>query len=231
MPDSAFFDFVVNLVKLGGLGVGALIFVMAFLILFRNQAATPGMEKLRLSFLRFGFAFAALALTTSVVTQLVTSSRPSGKIRLGVTISPDFGEAKLPPPVLLLMPGGTPINPNTATEISSDTTLAIQVRGIVESVKGLESSSQTLLATNQKLTEAIDKSSQVVHEVSAANPPASTAAAAMTQIPVLSKVELANIKVTQNQISTGLAAGRFKEAAIASTALHSMTANARGLDK
>src|SRR5437899_3063238 len=174
MPDPGFFTFVVNLVKLGGLGVGALIFVMVFLILFRNQAAAEGTARLRTSFLRWGAVFAILALVASSATELSQSLRPSSKIRLGVTISPDFAEAKLPPPQLILMPSGTTLQPNTSTEIQGDSTLNIQVRGIVESVKGLAQSSQTLLATNQTLTAALDQSSQAVHQADAASPSAPT---------------------------------------------------------
>ena len=65
MPDPGFFTFVVNLVKLGGLGVGALIFVMVFLILLRNQPADERTAKLRTGFLQWGAVFAILALVAS----------------------------------------------------------------------------------------------------------------------------------------------------------------------
>lgn len=231
MPDPAFFDFVVNLVKLGGLGVGALIFVLAFLILFRNQAASADMARLRLSFLRWGFAFAVVALASSTATDLAATLRPASHVRLGVTISPDFAEAKLPPPQLYLMPAGTPLQPNTATDIKGDATLSIQVRGIVESVKGLSQSSETLLATNRQLTDALDKSSQVVEQAKSGPTPTPAASATLSQIPVLKQQELMQMKAAQSNIAAGLSTGDFKAAASNSVALNRLAVAAPGLRK
>ena len=231
MPDPNFFNFVINLVKLGGLGVGALIFVMAFLILFRNQAASTDMAAFRLSFLRWGFAFAVLALVASSATDLVTALRPSSSVKLGVTISPDFAEAKLPQPEIYLMPAGTLVKPNTPVDLQGSETLSIQVHGIVASVQGLAQSSETLLATNQKLTDAIDKSSQLVQDAAVSGAPPQAKVEALAQMPVLRTDELARIRTAQAQISTGLSTGNFAAAARNSTALHAITASSQGLNK
>jgi len=125
MPDQGFLDFVVNLVKLGGLGIGALIFVLVFLILFRNQPADAQTAKLRVRFLTWGASFAVVALAASTATTLLQgrSSAPS-TYRLGITLSPSFEEAQLPSPDIVLMPAGKHLKPDEAVEVTSDATLA-----------------------------------------------------------------------------------------------------------
>ena len=214
MPQQGFLDFVVNLVKLGGLGVGALIFVMVFIILFRNQKADAANARLRSQFLSWGAGFAVLALITSTVTTLVQArANPAKPVLLGVTISPDFGEAKLPPPELFLMPAGTPVKPNGQVTIDHDATLAIQVKGIVQGVQALNQSSEQLLQANQTLTAALAPPAPVAGQPT---PPAAVP-------PAISAPEIASLKAAQETVRSSLAAGDFKAAAANSVKMQSIT--------
>jgi hypothetical protein len=213
MPQQGFLDFVVNLVKLGGLGLGALIFVLVFIILFRNQKADAANARLRSQFLRWGAGFAILALITSTVTTVIQSrSNPAKPVLLGVTISPDFGEAKLPPPELFLMPAGTPVKPNGQVTIDHDATLSIQVRGIVQGVQALNQSSERLLQANQTLTAALTPPAPVAGQPT---PPVAP--------PAISAPEIASLKAAQETVRSSLAAGDFKAAAANSVKMQSIT--------
>ena len=206
MPDASFFNFVVELVKLGGLGIGALIFVLVFIILFRNQAPDPATAKLRSQFLLLGSSFALVALVASTATSLlrpaVAAAAPA-KFKLGITLSPDFGEAKLPNPEFRLMPAGVPVLEGQAVEIGSDSTLDIKVRGIVSSVQALSKSSENLLQTNQQLTQAVEAAIRPT-------PPGASAPAPIT-LP-----QIQQLKNSQEEIRRNIVTGDFNAAAISS---------------
>jgi hypothetical protein len=222
MPNQGFFDFVVNLVKLGGLGLGALIFVLVFIILFRNQPADRDTAKLRGGFLAWGSSFAIVALAASTVTSLAQNrAGPTSTYRLGVTLSPSFEDAQLPSPDLILMPAGKRIKPDEAVELASDATLAIQVRGIVQSVNALKNSSTEILKTNQTLTAALQKSA-----TEASTPPSSGAPAVAVMAAPISVMELKNIQQTQSVIGSSLARGDFRSAATNSAKMRAMTSSA-----
>jgi hypothetical protein len=222
MPNQGFLDFVVNLVKLGGLGLGALIFVLVFIILFRNQPADRETAKLRVRFLAWGSSFAIVALAATTVTSLFQNrSGPASTYRLGVTLSPSFEDAQLPSPDLILMPAGKRIKPDEAVDMVGDATLAIQVRGIVQNVNALKNSSTEMLKTNETLTAALQKSAtDASAPVVSGGPPVPVKAAP------ISVTELRNIAQAQSVIKSSLARGDFRSAAANSAKMRILTSSA-----
>jgi len=204
VPDASFLNFVVELVKLGGLGIGALIFVLVFIILFRNQPADAATARLRSQFLIWGGSFALIALIVSTATSLLRPAEAApAKFRLGITLSPDFSEAKLPNPEFRLMPSGVKVQEGQPIEIGADSTLDIKVRGIVSSVQALSKSSENLLQTNQQLTQAVE----------AAIKPASAGTSAA---PPITLPQIQELKNSQEETHKKIIAGDFNAAAISS---------------
>jgi len=205
VPDASFFNFVVELVKLGGLGIGALIFVLVFIILFRNQPADAATARLRSQFLIWGGSFALIALIVSTATSLLRPAAAApAKFKLGITLSPDFSEAKLPSPQFRLMPSGVAVQEGQAVEIGSDSTLDIKVKGIVASVQALSKSSENLLQTNQQLTQAVEAAIKPT-------PAGGTSAPAPMTLP-----QIQELKNSQEETRKRIVAGDFHAAAISS---------------
>ena len=223
MPNNEFLDFVVNLVKLGGLGVGALIFVLVFIILFKNDQTTPAGSDLRKKYLIFGSLFAVVALLATTATDVFVASRKPGSVKLGVTIAPDFDEARLPPPKLRILPAGTIVTPDGSVTLTGDSTLTIQIKGLVDSVKYLSESSKKLLETNQTLTTAIEKSSRAAEILTDApqktRPEISAAASA---IPTLDPADIEKLRASQILLRGQLDKGDFAGVARSSNIMKSV---------
>src|SRR5512138_1060644 len=91
---SSLSDFVLNAVQLGALGFGAVLFVMVFLILIRNQAPPdPSTARLRTAFLYMGTAAFLVACAVQLIT-LYATPKPTGAYRMSVAFAPELDVAK-----------------------------------------------------------------------------------------------------------------------------------------
>ncbi len=113
---SGLFDTIVKLVNVGFAGVGVVVLLLVFIILFRGKPADTGTRKLQNRFLTLGMAFAFFCGVLSVVAPLL-APRPqaaSGKPReMLLSFSPRFETEGLTKPSITL-PDGRTVAPGTS---------------------------------------------------------------------------------------------------------------------
>src|SRR5437899_11761965 len=97
-------DFVIKAIQLGFLGFGALLFVMVFIILFRNQPADAKTARLRSTFLWLGFASFVLAGIAQLATPILAPKPAAGPYEVAVAFSPKLSAAQLPEPTMTVLP-------------------------------------------------------------------------------------------------------------------------------
>ena len=200
-----FFDTVVKLVQLGGLGVGALIFLFVFILLFRNQPVDAPTAHLRGRFLYLGTAFAVLALAASLLqVVLVRPAATAGS--LVVTYSPKLRSAGLPTPDMVLLGSGTPqpVAEDAQIAITSGATLKISADDLIDQarkVKSAQEIAKTLVAAN---TVTSAPAPTPAPDIAASPSPLPTVAA-----PDVSIRDLRQLKQLQTSTATSLARGDF----------------------
>lgn len=138
-------DFVIKLVQLGFIGLAGLLFVLSFLILWKNQQADEGMAKFRMAFLIIGF----LSVLVSAGVQILPS-----KATTSVTFSPDLGVAGLSVPGIRLLPTGSAVNPDQEFTLPSGATIAIRADKLLAEAKQLQATSQQLTQVATTLAAA-----------------------------------------------------------------------------
>jgi len=154
---SSLTDFVLKAVQLGFLGFGAALFVMVFIILFRNQKpADASTAKLRMRFLTFGVAAFAFAGISQLVAPLIAPA-PSRAYKLSVTFAPQLDVNKLPEPSMIVLPANVKIAQNAPFDVKQDATLAIGIDGILQQVRSLKNTTDALSASNQELSSQVVK--------------------------------------------------------------------------
>ena len=208
-----FFDTVVKLVQLGGLGVGALIFLFVFILLFRNQPVDAPTAVLRGRFLYLGTAFAVLALAASLL-QLVLVRPAATAGSLVVTYSPKLRSAGLPTPDMVLLGSGTPqsVVEDAQIAITSGATLKISADDLIDQarkVKSAQAIAETLVAANTVASAAAP--------TPATAPTPGAVPTAVT--PDVSTRDLHQLKQLQTSAATSLARGDFVAAERASSQL------------
>ena len=156
---NTFLGTVVKLVQLGGLGVGALIFLFVFILLFRNQRVHAATAALSSRFLTTGVVFAIIALGASL-SQLVFTPTVNAASRMMVTFSPSFSSEHLPAPAMLLSDTGAvrQIETDNSFDAAANATLKISVDDLINatrSVQQIKATTQTLLEPNKAMTSAL----------------------------------------------------------------------------
>jgi hypothetical protein len=149
-------DFVIKLVQFGFIGLAALLFVLCFLILWRNQQADAGMAKFRMAFLGVGF----LSVVLSAGVQILPT-----RAKTSVTFSTDFAQAGLPTPPIRLLPGGKAVSADTEFTLPSSTSIFIQTGGLVANSKSLQSTTQQLAQATAKLATSEPASAPQAQQV------------------------------------------------------------------
>ena len=150
---TSLFTTIVDLAKLGNLGVGVAILLMGFVLAFRTKPVDPDAAKLRGNFLKFGFAYAVITALVGLVPLFVHG----GPLSERLAFSPDFASQKLQAPTIRL-PDGTEavhdakfnLQPSDGTQvvtIAMDATLD-QVRNLRQATANLTSAVAT--ATEQR---------------------------------------------------------------------------------
>jgi hypothetical protein len=138
-------DFVLKLVQLGFIGLAGLLFVLVFLILWKNQQADERMAKFRMAFLAIGF----LSVLVSAGVQILPT-----KAKTSVTFSPDLAVAGLSVPAIRLLPGGSGVSPDQEFTLPTGSTISIRADRLLIEAKQLQATSQDLAKAASQLADA-----------------------------------------------------------------------------
>jgi preprotein translocase subunit SecF len=186
-------DFVLKLVQLGFIGLAGLLFVLVFLILWKNQPADEGMAKFRMAFLAVGF----LSVLVSAGVQILPT-----KATTAVTFSTDFTVAALPTPAVRLLPGGKQVQPEEEFSLPTGSTISIRTDQMLAEARQLKVESQQLQATSQVLAKAASQ----LAEAEPARP-----------------AEAQEVQDLSTQVSQNLREGKFNAARIAANRLNTVS--------
>jgi hypothetical protein len=205
MAVTGLFTTIVDLAKLGNLGIGLAIILMGFVLTIQAKPVDTDTAKLRGNFLKFGFAYAAITAAMS----LVPLFAHGGPVSERLAFSPDFDSEKLPPPVIRLPDGTqTPHNikfdlqPNGGTQV-----LTIAMDATLDQVRNLRQTSANLTSTVATVTQQRD----ALAEKAAAQKPVSTS---QTVVPALQSLQRSSayLGAVQADFSRSLQVGDYARA-------------------
>ena len=149
------FKTIVDLVRLGNLGVGVAILLLGFVLAIQAKPADQATAKLRSDFLKVGVAYAALTAVIGLVPLFVRGAPTSER----VAFSPDFETEKLRPPTIRL-PDGTVTQHDVRFELqpsSGTQVLTVTMDATLKQVRDLRQTSANLTSAVAKVTEQRDK--------------------------------------------------------------------------
>jgi hypothetical protein len=151
---TSFFTTIVDLAKLGNLGVGVAILLMGFMLAFQTKPVDSATAKLRGNFLRFGFSYAVITALIGLAPLFVHG----GPLSERLAFSPDFDSEKLQPPIIRL-PDGTQaghdakfsLQPSTNTQV-----VTIAMDATLDQVRNLRQASANLTSAVTTVTKQRD---------------------------------------------------------------------------
>jgi hypothetical protein len=151
---TSFFTTIVDLAKLGNLGVGVAILLMGFMLAFQTKPVDSATAKLRGNFLRFGFAYAVITALIGLAPLFVHG----GPLSERLAFSPDFDSEKLQPPIIRL-PDGTQaghdakfsLQPSANTQV-----VTIAMDATLDQVRNLRQASANLTSAVTTVTKQRD---------------------------------------------------------------------------
>jgi hypothetical protein len=151
---TSFFTTIVDLAKLGNLGVGVAILLMGFMLAFQTKPVDSAAAKLRGNFLRFGFAYAVITALIGLAPLFVHG----GPLSERLAFSPDFDSEKLQPPIIRL-PDGTQaghdakfsLQPSANTQV-----VTIAMDATLDQVRNLRQASANLTSAVTTVTKQRD---------------------------------------------------------------------------
>ncbi|MFT3723888.1 MAG: hypothetical protein QM773_09900 [Hyphomonadaceae bacterium] len=145
-------DALVDLVKLGFLGFGAVIFVMVFWIIWKNDKATGANARLQMRFLTFGFAAFAIAAVVQILPLFMGAS-------MTVTFSPNFDVRQLPRPTIHM--ADRTLEMDKVYTIQGSQTVKIDVDAAIQKVNTLQQAALDLSKTTTQLArQAVAKANE-----------------------------------------------------------------------
>lgn len=186
-------EFVIKAVQLGFLGFGALVFVMVFVILIRNQKPDAANAKLRTRFLTLGFVAFLFAGVVQVLAPWLTPR--TGAYKVAVAFSPKLSTAQLPEPTMVVLPMNTKVTQDTPFALTQDSVLTVQIDDIIKQAQSLKSTAQALSAANVQLNDQLSQ-------------------AATAPTPAIPPAQAEQLKVLSTSVNAKLARGDFASAAI-----------------
>jgi hypothetical protein len=151
---TSFFTTIVDLAKLGNLGVGVAILLMGFMLAFQTKPVDSATAKLRGNFLKFGFAYAVFTALIGLAPLLVHG----GPLSERLAFSPDFDSEKLQPPIIRL-PDGTQAGHDAKFSLdpSADTqVVTIAMDATLDQVRNLRQASAVLTSAVTTVTKQRD---------------------------------------------------------------------------
>lgn len=132
----------IKLVQAGFIGLAALLLVLVFVILWRNQPADASTARLRMTYLILGFGSVIFAGLMQLVPTRATAS---------ITISPDLAEVALSIPGIVILPSGETVTPDTLFTVASNSTIRIKTDRLIKDAQNLQKTALALAQTNARL--------------------------------------------------------------------------------
>jgi hypothetical protein len=157
---------VLELARLGAVGIGAIVLLLAFFLLVRGRAFGAEKAKLISRFMTLGFIFGITAGVLGLVPLFVAKGGP---IPMRLNFAPDFADEKLTPPIIRL-PDGKLIQPDERVMLnpSSDTqVVTINVAKALQQVKSLADTAKSLTQSVANVTQQRDALANQVSSSSA----------------------------------------------------------------
>ena len=168
---------ILELARLGAVGIGAIVLMLAFLLLFRRDPIDPERGKLINRYMTLGFIF---GLAAGALGLLPIFAKPSGSTALRVAFSPDMSNAGLSAPVTLL-PDGKAVPAEEAFSLPASIlpqVLTVKVDKTIDEVKNLRQAKQELTQATEKLAVSAAEATEQVKTLSAKAAEMTTAPAA-----------------------------------------------------
>ena len=228
---ATFLDTIIKLVQLGGIGVGALIFLFVFILLVQNKPVDQPTAQLRSRFLVTGVVFATVALASSLLQLVLTPRMVTIPRQVTVTFSPSFAAAHLPVPAMHRLDTGQAVTEDSPFPVANDATLKISVDDLINSARDLKqatAAATALLETNKSLTTAL---ATPVQPVPTPMPGSAAEGTGPVNIPApspfarFSPDALAKIRKSQDSIGLSLRTGDYAGAVKASNRFQATIAN------
>ena len=145
----SFYATIIELARIGAVGVGVAVFMMVFFMIVRGKPVDPATARLREKFLVWGVLFAFATGVLALIPPLL--QKEGGPLSMRLFFSPDFDTKKLTPPVVRLPDGkeathdqSFSLAPSSGTQVLTirmDTTLA-EVESLRQTTADLTASVQ-----------------------------------------------------------------------------------------
>lgn len=225
MLTAEFYATLVKFVQAGGIGFGAIVFLLSFILLLREKPIEPERARLQTTFMQWGVGFSIIAIGAGLAQNWL--QRPSdGAGHLVVTYSPKLTTAGLPVPDMLLLSntGSLPVVADSDVSFAGQATLKISADDLIAQARNLQTAKAIVANVAAAASVAAAPSTAAgapVPPVVGANPGPATGPAPGLPAPVatVSAAESNQLKVLQFQAATSLAKGDFATARIASDRL------------
>ena len=162
---TALLSTVLELARLGAIGIGAIVLLLSFFLLFRKGALEAGKGKLINRFMTLGFVFGIAAGVLGLVPLLMS---PHGRVSLRLAFSPDFETENLTAPKIRL-PDGTLAKQDERFELGASggtQVVTIAVDRMIDEVRNLRKASANLTEAFATVTEQRDVLAAKAAEVS-----------------------------------------------------------------
>jgi hypothetical protein len=175
---SGLFDTIVKLVNVGFAGVGVVVLLLVFIILFQGKPADTGTRKLHNRFLTWGMSFAFFCGALSVVAPLLAPKppAPTGKPpEMLLSFSPRFETEGLSNPQITL-PDGKTVTPGARFAAQGGQVL-VSVDEALQDVAQLRQSAITLAETATAAQRQADTAVAALASAQGSAPSAPVAAA------------------------------------------------------
>jgi hypothetical protein len=146
--DSGLFDTIVKLVNLGFAGVGVVVLLLVFIILFRGKPTDTGTRKLQNRFLTLGMAFAFFCGVLSIAAPWLAprpEAAPTKPAEMLLSFSPRFETEGLTKPSITL-PDGKVVDPGATFQAENGQVL-VSIDEALHDVAQLREAAVTLAET------------------------------------------------------------------------------------
>ena len=225
---SGLFDTIVKLVNVGFAGVGVVVLLLVFIILFQGKPADAGARKLHNRFLTWGMSFAFFCGALSVAAPLLApqpAAGPDEPAELLLSFSPRFETEGLTNPSITL-PDGQVVAPGARFETQGGQVL-VSVDEALQDVAQLRQAAITLAETANAAQRQAD-SAVAALATSQDSPPAAPVVAAQAEAQEASQESQEATAAISQAIRTGnYEILRTKNRTLTDAARHSVTARSR----
>lgn len=174
--DSGLFETIVKLVNLGFAGVGVVVLLLVFIILFRGKPTDTGTRKLQNRFLTLGMAFAFFCGILSVAAPLLAprpQAAPAKPAEMLLSFSPSFETEGLTKPSITL-PNGKAVAPGATFQAENGQVL-VSVDEALHDVAQLREAAVTLAETAAAAQRQADTAVAALATTQGSTPPAPVA--------------------------------------------------------